>query len=262
MSKAAEKQNKIIKSYIAVETGMGRIGFTHTEESIKDILSIKKMKNIKINGLFSHFASADNLNPSYTQSQIKSFRDFLDTLKNKGLECKYNSLANSAGIINFKESYWDAVRPGIILYGCYPSEEVDKLKINLRPLMSVKSKIVFLKKLPEGSGISYDRTFVTSRNSLIGTLPLGYADGLPRLLSGKGRVIVRGQYAPIVGRICMDQCMIDVSDIVGVKDHDEVTILGSDGDIKITAEEIAEKAGTINYEILCRFGQRLPKIYK
>ncbi len=159
------------------------------------------------------------------------------------------------------EAYFDAVRPGIILYGCYPSEQVDKSLLNLRPAMALKANIVFLKRVPAGYPISYGRKFITQRETLIATLPLGYADGYPRYLSGKGRVIVNGEFAPVVGNICMDQCMIDVTDIPGVRKYDEVVLIGTQGDKTILADEIAEKTGTINYEIVCRIGQRVPRVY-
>ncbi len=248
--------------FVALETGMGRLGFVHDRQSIDDILEIAKLPCINVKGIFSHFATADEKDTTYSELQVERFNNFARDLKTSGLGVTYKTMANSAGIINYPKSHFDAIRPGISLYGLYPGPEVDRNKIELEPAMSVKSDIVYIKTLPAGSGISYGKTFVTERDSIIGTLPLGYADGLPRTLSGKGRVIVNGEYAPIVGRICMDQCMIDLTDIPNVKEYDEVVIMGSQGDKTITADEIAEKTGTINYEVTCRFGQRLPKVYK
>ena len=171
------------------------------------------------------------------------------------------TFANSAAVMELPSVHFDAVRPGIILYGCYPSAEVDKGQLDLKPAMSVKANIIHLKKVPAGSTISYGRKFTASRESLIATLALGYADGYPRPYSLVGRVIVNGQFAPIAGNICMDQCMIDVTDVPDVKEGDEVIIMGSDGTHTILADEIADATGTINYEIVCAFGQRLPKIY-
>ena len=248
--------------FVALETGMGRLGFVHNNDGIIDILSIAKLPGINIKGIFSHLATADESDRSYTELQIKRFNDFHKDLKAAGLEVDYKTLANSAGIINYPDAHFDAIRPGLSLYGMYPGPGSDREKIELEPAMSVKSDIVYIKKLPPWSGVSYGKKFVTERDSIIGTLPLGYADGLPRMLSGKGRVIVKGEYAPIVGNICMDQCMIDITDIPGVSEYDEVVLMGKQGDKEITAEEIAEKTGTINYEVTCRFGQRLPKVYK
>jgi alanine racemase len=163
--------------------------------------------------------------------------------------------------MDIPESHFEAVRPGIVLYGCYPSSQVDRSSFPIKPVMSVKANIVRLKKVPAGSSVSYGRKFITERESLIATLPLGYADGYPRYLSGKGRVIVNGTFAPQVGTICMDQCMVDVTEVPNVKCGDEVVLMGSREGLSITADEIGEKTGTINYEVLCAFGQRLPKVY-
>ena len=171
------------------------------------------------------------------------------------------SLANSAAIMEMPSTHCDAVRAGIIMYGYYPSDEVDRANIELRPAMSVKASILHLKEIPEGATVSYGQKFTAARRSRIATLALGYADGFPRPYSMKGRVIINGHFAPIAGNICMDQCMIDVTDIPDVKLGDEVIIMGSDGEKVISAEDIAQATGTINYEIICAFGQRLPKVY-
>jgi alanine racemase len=182
-------------------------------------------------------------------------------LKHAGIDIPFRTLSNSAAIMEIPDAHFDAVRPGIILYGCYPSQEVDKNQLSIKPVMSVKGNIVHLKKVASGFSVSYGRKFTAGRESLIATLSLGYADGYPRYLSGKGRVIVNGVYAPVVGNICMDQCMVDVTEVPGVKLGDEVVIMGSQGDLTILADEIGEKTGTINYEVVCAFGQRLPKVY-
>ena len=163
--------------------------------------------------------------------------------------------------MEISSAHYDMVRPGIILYGCYPSDEVDKNQLSIRPAMSVKANIVQLKKVPAGTSVSYGRKYTATKDSLIATIPIGYADGFPRPYSSKGKVIVNGVYAPIAGNICMDQCMIDVTHVPYVKLGDEVTIMGSDGICEILADDIAEATGTINYEIVCAFGQRLPKVY-
>lgn len=248
--------------FIALETGMGRLGFVNNKKSVDEIIKISKLPGIKIKGLFSHFATADEADRTYSEMQIKNFKEFEKILKEAGLNVDYRTLANSAGVINYPEAHFNAVRPGVSLYGMYPGPEVERSKIDLKPAMSVKANIVYIKQVPSGTSISYGKKFTTDRESIIGTLPLGYADGLPRILNGEGRVIVNGEYAPIVGSICMDQCMIDITDIPGVKEYDEVVLLGKQGDKEISADEIGEKCGTINYEITCRFGQRLPKVYR
>jgi len=248
--------------FIALETGMGRLGFTYEKSSIDEIIEISKLPGIKIKGIFSHLATADEKDRSYTGKQILRFNDFARDIRDAGFDVNYKTIVNSAGIINYPEAHFNAIRPGVSLFGMYPGPEVDRSKIELEPAMSVKANIVYIKKLPPECGVSYGKKFVTERESIIGTLPLGYADGLPRILTGKGRVLVHGEYAPIVGAICMDQCMIDLTDIPGVKEYDEVVIMGKQGDKEITVDEIAEKSGTINYEVTCRFGQRMPKVYK
>lgn len=248
--------------FIALETGMGRLGFTNNEKSLSEINEISNLSGIKIKGLFTHFATADEKDRSYSLEQIRKFNEFQNDLAEAGIHIPYRTMANSAGIINYPQSHYNAVRPGVSLYGMYPGPEVDRSKINLEPSMSVKANIVYIKALEKDSGISYGKRFSTEKNSIIGTLPLGYADGLPRVLSGKGRVIVNGEFAPIIGSICMDQCMIDLTEIPVVKEYDEVVIMGKQGDKEITVDEIGEKSHTINYEVTCRFGQRLPKVYR
>jgi len=261
LSTLAVEAKKTVEILLAVETGMGRIGFMPTKGSITEITGINQLPNIKIKGIFSHFSTADEKDKSYSKWQLANYERFYAELNKAGVKINFRTHANSAAIMELPEAYYDAVRPGIILYGCYPSDDVDKSIIDLKPAMSLKANIVYLKRVPAGYSISYGRKFITQRESLIATLPLGYADGFPRLLSGKGRVIVRGQYAPLVGNICMDQCMVDVTDIPGVRKYDEVVLIGTQGDKTILADEIAEKTGTINYEIVCRIGQRIPRVY-
>lgn len=261
LSTLAVESKKTVEILIAVETGMGRIGFMPGKESVTEIKGISQLPNIKIKGIFSHFSTADEEDKTFSKLQLTIFDKFFSDLKEAGVAIRYRTHANSAAIMEIPEAYFDAVRPGIILYGCYPSEQVDKSLLNLRPAMALKANIVFLKRVPAGYPISYGRKFITQRETLIATLPLGYADGYPRYLSGKGRVIVNGEFAPVVGNICMDQCMIDVTDIPGVRKYDEVVLIGTQGDKTILADEIAEKTGTINYEIVCRIGQRVPRVY-
>ncbi len=262
ISLAAEKAGIIIKGYIAVDTGMGRIGFNPDDAaSIEEIKAIQNLPNFKIQGLFSHFATADCADKTFTAVQEQRFMVFCKKLLDADINIPSRTIANSAALMELASSHYETVRPGITLYGCYPSAEVDRNQLEIRPVMSVKSNIVQLKKVPAGTSISYGRKFTTTKDSLIATIPIGYADGLPRAYSSKGKVIVNGVFAPIAGTICMDQCMIDVTHVPYVRLGDEVTIMGKDGIYEITADDIANATNTINYEIICGFGQRLPKVY-
>lgn len=262
ISLAAEKAGIIIKGYIAVDTGMGRIGYNPDDEgSIEDIKAIAELPNFKIQGLFSHFATADAEDKTYAAVQEQRYAVFYKKIADAGVKLPVRTLSNSAAIMEIASAHYDIVRPGIILYGCYPSDEVDKKQIELKPVMSVKANIVHLKKVPAGTTVSYGRKWTATKDSLIATIPLGYADGFPRPYSGKGKVLVNGVVAPIAGNICMDQCMIDVTNVPYVRLGDEVTIIGKDGIHEILADDIATATGTINYEIVCAFGQRLPKVY-
>lgn len=261
ISKMAVEKNKIAKIHIALDTGMGRIGFTPEEKSLNQVYKISKLPNIIIQGLFSHFSTADEGDKSYSNMQFEKFNWFYDKLKEKGVKINIRHIANSAAIIDLPETHLEGVRPGIILYGYYPSEEVSKDKIKLKPVMTLKTNIVHLKEMNQGQYISYGRAFQTGRPSIIATLPVGYADGYTRLLFNKAKVIINGSFAPVVGRICMDQCMVDVTDIGEVKVGDEVILMGEYKDLKITADEIAELLGTINYEITCMISKRVPRVY-
>lgn len=262
ISREAEKSDIIIKGFIAADTGMGRIGYNPEDAaSIEDIKAISELPNFKIQGLFSHFATADAEDKTYSAVQEQRFMVFHKKLQKEGIEIPCRTFANSAAIMEIASSHYEMVRPGIILYGCYPSEEVDKNQLALKPVMSVKANIVQLKKVSAGTSVSYGRKYTATKDSLIATIPLGYADGLPRPYSSRGKVIVNGVFAPIAGNICMDQCMIDVTNVPYVRLGDEVTIMGKDGIYEILADDIATATETINYEIVCAFGQRLPKVY-
>ncbi|ARC84033.1 alanine racemase [Clostridium argentinense CDC 2741] len=262
LSNMARKKNKIAKIHIAVDTGMGRIGFLPNDRSVDEIYKISQLSNIEIEGLFSHFSSADEGDKEYTKLQVERFNDFYNKLKNLNIKINNRHIGNSAAIIDLPETHFEAVRPGIILYGYYPSNEVVKQKIKLKPVMSLKSNIIHIKTLPPGEHISYGRRFKTERESIIATLPVGYADGYTRLLFGKARVIVNGKFAPVVGTICMDQCMIDVTSIDGVELGNEVILIGEDDhNNKFTADNVAELLGTINYEIVCAINKRVPRVY-
>lgn len=261
ISNTAAASDKVISAYVALDTGMGRIGLLPVDETVEEIRRISRLSNLKIKGLFSHFATADEKDKTYAELQLSHYNAIYDKLKLTGVDIPSRTIANSAAIMEIPSAHFDAVRPGIVLYGCYPSQEVERNQLSIKPVMSVKANIAHLKRVPPGFSVSYGRKFTTERESLIATLTLGYADGYPRCLSGKGRVIVNGVFAPVVGNICMDQCMVDVTDVPDVKLGDEVVLMGSQGDLTILADEIGEKTGTINYEIVCAFGQRLPKVY-
>lgn len=261
-AEAAVKKGTIVSGLVAVDTGMGRIGYRPDEShAIPEIKAMSQLEGFKIKGLFSHFSVADTADKAYSKMQEAQFHDFHERLAAEGVNIPMQTIANSAAIMELPTTHLDAVRAGIVMYGLYPSDEVDHSLLDLKPVMSVKASIVHLKEVPEGTSISYGRTFTTTRKSKIATLALGYADGYPRPYSPVGKVIINGHFAPIAGNICMDQCMIDVTDIPDVKLGDEAIIMGSDGVNTILADDIAEATGTINYEIICAFGQRLPKVY-
>lgn len=261
LSDYAKKKNKTARIHIALDTGMGRIGYLPNEESIEEIEKISRLPNIKINGAFSHFSTADEVDKGYAKLQMKRFDWFVEKLKDKKIDTGMWHMYNSAAIIDLQQGIGEQVRPGIILYGYYPSHEVNENIINLKPVMSLKTNVINIKELNSGEYVGYGRKFVTEKKTVIATLPVGYADGYSRVLSGKVKVLVKGKYAPVVGTICMDQCMVDVTDIEGVHLGEEVTLIGKDGDNSITAEEIAELMGTISYEVLCVIGKRVPRVY-
>ncbi len=263
ISDAALKAGKTVSGLIAVDTGMGRIGYLadDIDNAIFDIKKIAMLAGFKIKGLFSHMSTADAYDKTYSHQQEEKCNRFYEALVAAGVDVPMRTLANSASIMELPSIHFDAVRPGIILYGCYPSHEVDKNQLSLKPVMSVKANIVHLKDVPENFSVGYGRKYISSKPSKIATIALGYADGYPRPYSAQAKVIVNGVVCPIAGNICMDQCMIDVSNVPNVKVGDEVIIMGTDGVNTILADDIADATGTINYEICCAFGQRLPKVY-
>ncbi|EHN14191.1 alanine racemase [Clostridium sporogenes] len=262
LSRIAVEKRKILKIHIVVDTGMGRIGFLPTKESVEEVYKISKLPNIKIEGVFSHFSSADELDKDYTLYQMNKYNKFINKLEEKNIRIAIKHIANSAAIIDLESTHLDAVRAGIIMYGYYPSNYVLRNNMKLKPVMSLKTRIVHIKKVSSGEYISYGRTFKTDRESIIATLPIGYADGYNRLLSNKGKVIVNGKLAPVIGRVCMDQCMIDVTSIENLKVGDVVTIMGEENGVSYTAEDIAAEIGTISYEVICNVNKRVPRVYK
>ncbi|MEG1002582.1 MAG: alanine racemase [Clostridium sp.] len=261
LSERALKIDKKAKIHIAVDTGMGRIGFMPNETSVKEVIAICNLEGLEVCGLFTHFSTADEEDKTYTEEQFKKLKDFDESLKENGINISFKHASNSGAIIDLPDTYLDGVRAGIILYGYYPSNEVDKNRLELEPAFTLKTTVAHVKTLEKDMYVSYGRTFKTERKSIIATLPIGYADGYLRLLSGKVKVIINGKFAEVVGRICMDQCMIDVTDIEGVKVGDEVILLGEEGNLKFNADDIAEAIGTINYEVLCMIRHRVPRIY-
>ena len=262
INNAARKAGKTVECYIAVDTGMGRIGYNPEDPaSVEDVKMITTLQHLKLVGLFSHFATADAADKNYAHMQENRYAGFYKALLKEDIVLPMRALANSAAIMEIPTAHFNQVRPGIILYGLYPSDEVDRSAFEIRPVMSVKANIVQLKKVPAGTSISYGRKWTAQKDSIIATIPLGYADGYPRPYSSKAEVIVNGVMAPITGNICMDQCMIDVTNVPYVRVGDEVTIMGKDGIYEVSADDIAAATGTINYEIACAFGQRLPKVY-
>jgi len=244
--------------HLKVDTGMGRIGLLATEID-SWLAEIKRLNALKLEGVFSHFSHAESVKGDYTQKQLQVFRSTVDRLRSEDIAPPLVHLANSAATISLPAAYFDMVRPGLMLYGIYPSTTMTH-QVSLRPVLSWQTRILQLKKLPPGASISYGQTFITRRDSLIATLPVGYADGYPRLVSNRGEVLVRGQRAPVVGRVCMDLTMIDVTDIGGIREGDEVVLLGRQGESEISADEMAAWSNTISYEILTSIGARVPRI--
>jgi len=260
LSKSAIKMNKIAKIHLKVDTGMGRIGI-FPQEVLGFIKKAKSLKNVEIEGIFTHFSVADEKDKTYTENQFEKFNKVLVDIKRKGINIPIKHVGNSATLLDLTHMWLDMLRPGISIYGLYPSLEVKKT-IDLIPAQEFKTRIIFLKKLPAGESISYGRTYITKRTTLVATLPVGYADGYNRLLSNQGEVLVRGKRVPIIGRICMDQCMIDVTKLPQVEVGDEVVLWGKQGDEVISVEEIAQKIGTINYEIVhMPDKKRIPKVF-
>ncbi len=261
LSIEAKRQGKIAKVHIKLDTGMSRIGFPDTTESVEIIKKMLKLPSIQIEGLFSHFARADETEKSSALVQLDRYIKFNRLLEQEQINIPIKHLANSAGIIELPQAYFNMVRCGIATYGIYPSDQVNKDEVKLIPAMELRTHVVYVKQVESGIGISYGATFVTDRPTTIATIPIGYADGYSRNLSNSGRVIIHGQYAPIIGRICMDQFMVDVTEIQNVKQGDIVTLLGRDGDAIITTEELASGSHSFPYELVCTVGKRIPRVY-
>lgn len=260
MSDAAVLQNKIAKLHIKIDTGMSRLGFTVDDESIKRISDICKLPNVCAEGIFTHFACADDEDRTMTNSQFEKYMYVLNSLEKENITFTYRHVCNSAGILEYPECYLDIVRPGIILYGVYPDKTM-KRTLDLIPAMTVKTRITRIDEKEENTPVSYGATFRTTKKTKIATVPIGYADGYLRCLSGTAFMSVNGVSVPVVGRICMDQCMIDVSAVNNINVGDEVIVFGNGGDSRITLEELAQNAGTVPHEILSLTGNRIPRVY-
>ena len=265
LSKEGAKKAKV---HIKVDSGMSRIGFQCTEEDVTKALQIYSMEGIEAEGIFTHYAKADYMDKSDAEKQYKNFSWFVSEMESKGASFKIRHIDNSAGAMEIHSEGFDMVRLGIVIYGLYPSEEIDK-SVVLKPAMALRSKVIHVKILPAGRGIGYGWSYVTEEPRRIATVSVGYADGYPRALSNVGRVLIHGKYAPIVGRVCMDQIMVDVTDIDSetisedsiVRVGDEVVLFGTQGENSISVEEVAEPANSFNYEEVCNISRRVPRIY-
>ena len=262
LSDLALKQGKKAVVHLALDTGMSRIGMKADREHAKEAAAIAALEGIEVEGLFTHFARADETDKSAYEEQYRRYKEFLGYLKELGVKIPIRHCSNSAGIVESLESnHMDMVRAGIAICGMYPSDEVDHNSVKLTPAMEIKSCITYIKEIEAGTAVSYGGTFVADHTMKVATIPVGYGDGYVRSLSGKGDVLIHGKRAAILGRICMDQFMVDVTDIPDVQEDDEVTLLGSDGAECITMEELAEKSGGFHYEMICDIGKRIPRVY-
>ncbi len=273
ISGEALKLGKTISAHIKIDSGMGRLGLVTNAllpekkireanpDPIETIKKIARFRGLDVQGVFTHFATADSADKSYASRQLEIFLEFLHQLERAGLQLPIRHAANSAALMEMPESHLDMVRPGIATYGLYPSIEINQGNAVLKPVMALKSSIIHLKKVSAGFNVSYGITYRTDQPTTIATVPVGYADGFNRLFSSSGRMLVRGQCAPIIGRVCMDLTMLDVSNIPDAQIEDEVVIFGQQGDASITADEMASQLNTINYEIVSSVMARVPRIY-
>lgn len=263
LSKTAVRLQKKIKIHIKVDTGMSRIGILPDEEGLRFVEKAFHTEGIEVEGIFTHFATADHADKTYAYKQMEQFQAFCQRAEEE-LPVKFaiKHCSNSAGIVEMRRANMDAVRAGITLYGLWPSKQVSKEIVKLEPVLSLKSTIIYIKTIQAGTAVGYGRTYIADKERKIATIPIGYGDGYPRGLSNKGYVLIHGKKAPVVGRICMDQFMVDVTEIKEAKLMDEVILIGCDGKERITMEEIGELSGRFNYELACDLGKRIPRVYK
>ena len=262
LAEAARKLGRKVKVHIKVDTGMGRIGVSPDEEGLAFVKELMKQEEIIVEGIFTHFARADEKDKTAACEQLRKFQNFIQMIEEQlGLKIPVKHCANSASILELPQTCMDVMRAGITMYGLYPSEEVDRECVPLKPALSWYSQIVYCKVLHKGQSVSYGGLFTAPCDMRIATVPVGYGDGYPRSLSGKGYVLIRGQRAPILGRVCMDQFMVDISNIPQAREGDRVTLLGSDQEEHISAELLGAISGRFNYELVCDIGKRVPRIY-
>jgi alanine racemase len=273
LSRTAVSVGKKIRIHLKIDTGMGRLGLLsknfkshYSDEMINttavdETLAIAGLNGLELEGIFTHFATADSADKSYAENQLDLFLNYLSRVRKAGLDPEVKHAANSAALIDMPQSHLDMVRPGIAIYGLYPSAEVNKKRVSLRPAMALKTKVIHLKKVPAGFNISYGITYKTPKPTTIATVPIGYADGLNRLLSSRGQMLVHGKRVPIVGRVCMDLTMLDVGSIDNVQVGDEAVIFGRQGSESLTVDEMASSLNTINYEIVTTITARVPRVY-
>lgn len=261
ISQMAVREGVTAHMHIKLDTGMGRLGFGIHEEAVRTIARISELRNVSLEGIFTHFARADEVDKTFSKKQLEDFVWMIKKLQKENVVFQYEHCANSAAIIDFPEQQFNLVRAGIATYGLYPSEEVEKENVPLKPALSLKSHIAFVKEIEAGTPISYGGTFVAKEKMRIATIPVGYADGYPRNLSNIGYVLIHGKKAPIVGRICMDQFMVDVTEIPNAHFGDNVTLIGKNGDLTIAVEDLSELSGRFNYEFVCDLGKRIPRVY-
>lgn len=261
LSELAVKAGKTAVVHLAVDTGMSRIGYPVTEEAADEAAKICGLPGVIVEGLFTHFAKADEKDKAATDRQIEKYAGFIAMLSARGITIPVLHCSNSAGILDLQRANFHVVRAGISIYGLYPSGDVDKETVRLKPAMELKSYISYIKKIGPGTSVSYGGTYTADREMTVATIPVGYGDGYPRNLSGKGEVLIEGRRARILGRVCMDQFMVDVSSIPGVEEEEEVTLIGRQGKEQITVEELAKACGGFHYEILCDIGKRVPRVY-
>lgn len=262
LNRQGEKASKKAKVHLKIDTGMSRIGLLPNDDNLEVVREIIQCPYLEVEGIFTHLAKADELDKGYSYWQLERFLDFVNKIEEAtGYKIPYKHAANSAAIIDIPQAHLDLVRPGIILYGLPPSQEVNLHKVDLQPAFSLKARISRVEKFPSGTKVSYGGKFTTTGETIIATLPIGYADGYTRLLTNKGEVIFKDGRLPVIGRICMDQCMVDASLYPEIKRGDEVILLGAGEGDSISADELAEKLGTINYEIVCMISPRVPRVY-
>lgn len=262
LAAAAAKVGKKAKVHIKVDTGMGRIGITPDEEGLEFVRFLIEHPELEVEGIFTHFAKSDEADKTSANHQLELFQNFIDKIQTElGITIPVKHCSNSAAILEMPQANMDMVRAGITTYGLYPSEEVSKDIVPLRAAMSLYSHIVYCKMIHAGQSVSYGGLFTAQKDTRVATIPVGYGDGYPRSLSGRGYVLIHGKRAPILGRVCMDQFMVDISEIPGAMDGDKVTLLGMDGTERITAEELGELSGRFNYEFVCDLGKRIPRVY-